>query len=172
MKERIVAIFGSGQVKPGDEAYKIAYKTGRLLAEAGFTIINGGYGGIMIACAEAAVKAGGKTIGVTCRAFGRSGANKYITREVETKTLDERLSLLIKTADAYIVLPGSTGTLLELAAVWELKNKGFIDKDKPFILIGDFWRPLVELVTKTDKQSSRYLRIVDKPAEILEILKI
>jgi hypothetical protein len=30
--------------------------------------------------------------------------------------------------------------------VRELKNKGFINKDKPVILVGDFWEPLVKLI--------------------------
>ena len=47
---------------------------------------------------------------------------------------------------AMLSLPGGTGTLLELAAVWELKNKGFLDGGKPIILMGDFWQPLVKLI--------------------------
>lgn len=171
MKERIAAIFGSGDAKQGDEVYEVACRTAELLARAGFTIINGGYGGTMLASAKAAVTAGGETIGVTCRAFGRGGANEYIKREITTDTLDERLKTLIETADAYIVLPGSTGTLLELAKVWELKNKGFIDKDKPFILVGDFWRPLIELIVEQNPGSRRYIRMAKGPAEVLEILK-
>jgi hypothetical protein len=30
--------------------------------------------------------------------------------------------------------------------VWELKNKGFINRGKPLILAGGFWDPLVDLI--------------------------
>jgi predicted Rossmann-fold nucleotide-binding protein len=57
---------------------------------------------------------------------------------------------LVEIGDAYAVLPGGTGTLLELAEIWESANKGFVKPAKPIILIGDFWTPLVELMAKDD----------------------
>lgn len=171
MNEKIVAVFGSGRSKPGDETFVLAEKIGALLAETGYTIINGGYGATMLAAAKAASKVGGKTIGVTCRAFGRGKANEYISREIATDSLDERLDTLIKMAAAYIVLPGSTGTLLELAKVWELKNKGFINKNKPIILAGKFWQPLIDLMTTEESESIKYIQFADEPEKIVEILK-
>jgi uncharacterized protein (TIGR00730 family) len=171
MSERIIAIFGSGGSQPDDDAFKLAEKIGLLLAEAGFTIINGGYGGTMLAAAKSSSRAGGKTIGVTCKAFGAGRANKYISREIVTETLDERLFTLIKTAQAYIVLPGSTGTLLELAKVWELKNKGFINNNKPVILLGGFWKPLVDLMKAEDAGCIQYIQIIEEPERVIETLK-
>ncbi|MHC4207576.1 MAG: LOG family protein, partial [Planctomycetota bacterium] len=106
----------------------------------------GGYGGTMLAAAKGAAEASGEIIGVTCSAFKSSKANNYVTREIVTGSLDERLDTLVNLGRAYIVLPGGTGTLLELAKVWELKNKGFLNMDKPIILLGGFWKPLVELI--------------------------
>ncbi|MHC4174601.1 MAG: LOG family protein, partial [Planctomycetota bacterium] len=125
MNEKTITIFGTSRAGPGDSAYTLAYETGKLLAEAGFTIANGGYGGTMLAAANGAAEAGGTIIGVTCSAFKNNKANEYITREIMTGSLDERLDMLIKLGQGYVVLPGGTGTLLELAKVWELKNKGF-----------------------------------------------
>ncbi len=125
MREKIISIFGTAKARPGDSVYQLAYETGKLLAKTGFVIANGGYGGTMQAAAKAAIEAGGKTIGVTCSAFGGSVANEYISREIVTSSLDERLETLIKLGEGYVVLPGGTGTLLELAKVWELKTKAF-----------------------------------------------
>ncbi len=171
MSKRTITIFGTARAKPGEPIYELAEKTGRLLAEAGFTIVNGGHGGTMLAAAKGAREAGGKTIGVTCSAFKGSTANKYIEREIVTKSLDERLDTLIKSGQGYVVLPGGTGTLLELAKVWELKNKGFIEADKPIILVGRFWRPLVSLIESDDPDSSRHIRQADGPEQIKDILK-
>jgi uncharacterized protein (TIGR00730 family) len=170
MGEKIIAIFGTGRAENGDSAYTLAYHIGKLLAQAGFTIANGGYGGTMLAAAKGAAEAGGETIGVTCSAFKRSSANEYVSREIITASLDERLDTLIKLGQGYVVLPGGTGTLLELAKVWELKNKGFLQQQKPVILAGGFWKPLVDLVTRDDPRSSQYIRQADDPEQVRDIL--
>jgi uncharacterized protein (TIGR00730 family) len=170
MSEKIISIFGSGRAGSGEPAYELAYKLGRLLAETGFTIANGGYGGTMLAAAKASARAGGKIIGVTCTAFGRGPANKYITREIVTASLDERLDTLVKLGAGYVILPGGTGTLLELAKVWELKNKGFLGRQKLIILAGVFWKPLVELVTADDPGCARYVHLAEEPEQVRDIL--
>jgi hypothetical protein len=170
MDDNIITIFGTSKARAGDVIFALAVETGRLLAQAGFTIANGGYDGTMLAAAKGAAKAGGEIIGVTCSAFKSGRANKYITREIVTSSLDERLDTLVKLGRAYIVLPGGTGTLLELAKVWELKNKGFIKTDKPFILLGGFWKPLIELIVTNDADSSRFVKLADEPKQAVEMI--
>jgi hypothetical protein len=170
MREKIISIFGTAKARPGDLVYQLAQETGKLLAKTGFVIANGGYGGTMQAAAKAAIEAGGKTIGVTCSAFGGASANEYISREIVTSSLDERLETLIKLGEGYVVLPGGTGTLLELAKVWELRNKGFLNQSKPIILVGEFWKPLVDLVAADDPDSGRYVQFVDRPEKITDFL--
>jgi len=170
MDDKIVTIFGTGRATSGDAPFTLAMETGRFLAQAGFTIANGGYGGTMLAAAKGAAETGGEIIGVTCSAFKSSRANKYITREIVTSSLDERLDKLVKLGRAYIVLPGGTGTLLELAKVWELKNKGFLKADKPIILLGGFWQPLVDLIATEDADSKSYVKLADEPKQAVEMI--
>jgi len=167
--EKTITLFGTGRAKPDDPAYTLAYETGKELARSGFIIVNGGYGGTMEAAAKGAAQVGGKTIGVTCRAFS-STANQYISRELSTTSLDERLDTLIKLGRAYVVLPGGTGTLLELAKVWEFKNKRFLRADKPIILVGAFWKPLVDLIATDDPDSGKHLQMVDTPSQIGKLI--
>jgi uncharacterized protein (TIGR00730 family) len=171
MSEKVVTIFGTSRVKDGDKVFELAYELGRLCAEAGFTIANGGYGGTMLAAAKGAKQAGGKSIGVTCSAFGRKGPNEFITKTIVTENLTARVAKLIEIGDAYAVLPGGTGTLLELAEIWELVNKGFVKPAKPIILVQDFWRPLVELMASDDPASSGCVRIAGDAEEAVKILK-
>jgi uncharacterized protein (TIGR00730 family) len=170
MDKKTITIFGTSKAKEGDSAYALAYETGRLLAQAGFTIANGGYGGTMLAAAKGASEAGGEVIGVTCSAFKSSIPNKYISSEVDTVSLDERLDRLIQLGQAYVVLPGGTGTLLELAEVWELKNKGFLKTDRPIILLGGFWKPLVDLIATEDPDSSRYVKLANEPQQVVGLI--
>ncbi|MBN2456351.1 MAG: LOG family protein [Sedimentisphaerales bacterium] len=169
MNEKVISIFGSGRAGKDDYSFLLAYQIGKLLAEAGFTIANGGYGGTMLASAKGASEVGGKIIGVTCTAFdGR--ANEYVTKEIVSKSLDERLHNLIKLAEGYVVLPGGTGTLLELAFVWELKNKGFIKSDKSIILVGGFWKPVIDLVSKDDPASAKCVSFAAEAEEVVGLL--
>ena len=170
MSRKTVTIFGTSRAKAGDPTFALALETGRLLARAGFTIANGGYGGTMLAAAKGAAEAGGQIVGVTCSVFKSGRANEYVTREILTGSLDERLDTLVKLGQAYIVLPGGTGTLLELAKVWELKNKGFLNADKPIILLGGFWKPLIELIATDDAGSSRYVMPADEPKQAVEMI--
>ena len=160
-QHRIITIFGSYEPAPGSIEYEQAYQVGLYLGRAGFTIANGGYAGTMEASAKGAQKAGAKTIGVTCSAFRRSQPNSYIDQEIQTANLHDRLKKLIELGTGYVVLPGGTGTLTELAYSWELINKGFLTS-RTLVLLGDFWQPVVELVP-----GARHLvKMAEEPAEL------
>lgn len=126
----------------------------------------------MLAAAKGAANAGGSVIGVTCTAFKRSRANAFVTEEISTDCLGERLDKLIERGSAYLVLPGGTGTLLELADVWEHKNKGFSNADKPIILIGAFWQPLLKMMAAADADSVLHVECADTAEEAVELLKM
>ena len=78
---KIVTVFGSSRAKKGGRPYEEAYQLGRLLAQADFIVCNGGYGGLMEASARGAKEAGGKTVGVTTEAFGKSSPNAWLDVE-------------------------------------------------------------------------------------------
>ncbi len=140
--KKVISVFGSSRPHEHDLEYIEARNIGKALAEAGFIVCNGGYGGIMEASARGAKEAGGETIGVTVGAFAHR-ANQWIDKEIRKATLVERIEMLVNTADGYVIVKGGTGTLLELAYVWEFINKGFIP-EKPIIIVGDFWGKVVE----------------------------
>src|SRR3989344_3134549 len=56
---------GEGQSDKDDLVYRACYDTCKLLAENGYTILNGGGPGVMRAATEGAHDGGGKVIGVT-----------------------------------------------------------------------------------------------------------
>jgi predicted Rossmann-fold nucleotide-binding protein len=77
-----------------------------------------------------------------------------LKKEIKCLSLFERLKHLLEIGDAYIVLNGGTGTLLELALVWEYFNKGMIP-EKPFACHGKMWN---EIVSSMEKQIEREKR--------------
>ena len=171
---KIISVFGGSRIQRHDKAWQEAVEAGRLLAEAGFTVANGGYGGLMEAVSEGARLAQGHVIGVTCTIFDgqRTGANPYVTREVQTATLAERMQRLAALADGYLVLRGSVGTLAELTYVWSLFLAGEV-KPRPLILLGeDYERMLAALceTTALGQKEMRWVQVAATPSEAVERL--
>jgi uncharacterized protein (TIGR00730 family) len=145
---KIVTVFGSSRPREGDAHYAQALALGAALASKGFTVCSGGYGGVMEAASRGAKEAGGRTLGVTAQFF-KSRANRWIDREVRVKTWRDRLFELIKRGGGFVACPGGTGTLVELAVVWEMLNKGAMAR-KPVVVLGNFWQPVIERVREIE----------------------
>jgi uncharacterized protein (TIGR00730 family) len=154
---KTVTIFGSSLPPEQTPAYEDARELGGMLAERGFAVCNGGYGGLMEASARGAREAGGHTIGVTCSIWPRA-ANPWIAQEVRTASFPERIMTLIALGDAYVVLPGGTGTLAELALVWEMMNKSALSATvggrKPVLIVGSYWQPVIQCLEQEPRLAS------------------
>jgi len=171
---QVVTIFGSSRLKEGDPEYRLAYDVGRELATAGFTVCNGGYGGTMEASARGAKESGGTTVGIISDFFPRK-ANRWIDTTFSSTTLIERMLSLISRGDAYVILKGGTGTLLEFAAAWEFMNKNVI-KEKPIVLVGTFWKDVVETLKEESaweglSNCARYVTIAETPKSCASYIK-
>jgi len=146
MSARQITVFGSSRVSPEDVAYRDALRLGRLVAEAGYAVCTGGYGGVMEAVSRGAREAGGVVIGVTVHPWSsRLQPNSWLSHEVTTLHLFERLSHLID-SDAYVALPGGLGTLGEVTLTWNLFQTDSIPL-RPLILVGAPWRRLIRCLT-------------------------
>ena len=171
----IVTVFGSSRPAEDDEDYRIAYEVGKHLALAGFTVCNGGYAGIMEASARGAKEAGGKTIGITFNNTLGKNVNRWIDEELLQPALIDRTMKLVNLGDAYVVLKGGTGTLLELAAVWEFINRGIV-REKPIVVLGDFWNKVIEtlreeLIREGVGDCTKYIHKSISPKECADFLK-
>lgn len=149
MQERIVTVFGSSRPREKDADYEDARVLGRALAKHGFAVCSGGYGGVMEAVSRGAKEAGGKTYGVTAEFFKASKLNRWVDIEIHKQTWDERLFELIRLAHGFVACKGGTGTLVELAVVWEMLNKSVMAA-KPFAVLGEFWVPILERVRQVE----------------------
>lgn len=77
----VITVFGSARPKSNDAHYESARALGAALAAKGWIVCSGGYAGVMEAVSRGAKEAGGRTMGVTARAFSRR-ANAWIDEEV------------------------------------------------------------------------------------------
>lgn len=148
-KELIATVFGSSRPRENDAEYGEARLLGRLLAEKGFAVCTGAYGGTMEAVSRGAKDGGGKTYGVTAEAFAAAKTNAWVDVEVRVATWQERLFELIRLADGFVACKGGTGTLAELAVVWEMMNKAVMPA-KPLVALGEFWQPIIKCVREVE----------------------
>jgi len=143
-----ITVFGSSRPREGSAEYENARALGGALATAGFTVCSGGYGGTMEAVSRGAKEAGGRTVAVTAEFFA-ARANRWVDEEVRVNTWQERLFALVERGAGYVACKGGTGTLVELAVVWEMLNKRVMP-EKPFVVLGDFWGPILERVREVE----------------------
>lgn len=97
-----------------DQDAENAREIGRLLAQAGAVVLNGGGIGVMAAVSAGARSAGGTVVGVRPGPT-REDANPDLDVVLATNMGEARNAILVWSADAVIVVGGSWGTLSELA---------------------------------------------------------
>ncbi len=168
---KTITVFGSSRPKPGEEEYETAYKLGKLLAENNFNVCTGGYYGIMEAVSKGASGKGVEVIGITVKDWDKKG-NEYLSKEIKCDTLFDRVNKLIESGDAYIILQGGTGTLFELAAVWELANKDLM-MNKPVACHSSMWQGIVSIINlqmEKEGRSTEIVRTFESVKNIVEYL--
>lgn len=172
---RIISVFGGNAPQVGSPAYEEARRLGRVLAEAGFSVATGGYGGTMAAVSQGAHEAGGRVIGVTTDLFARRGLkpNPWVHKVVHFPTLRERLLYLVTSSDGLIALKGGVGTLSEVALAWSFLQTAEMEH-KPLILIGPSWQRTIETYAQESyigQHDLALLTLVNTPEEAVEVLR-
>ena len=168
-----VAVFGSGSPPVDHPVLAQAERLGRLLAESGFTLMCGGYGGTMEAASRGARQAGGNVIGVTLDLFSpRLTPNPWLTKEERVRDFYPRLQRLTG-ADAFVVLRGGIGTLTEATLAWTLLQTSQISP-RPFVFVGESWSRLFAAFraeTFVRERDLALAMVVDDVDEALTLLR-
>ncbi len=147
-----IAFFGDANITESDETYKCAFDVAEALAKEGYVIVDGGGPGVMHAATAGAEKANGETITVTFDPVNAPGyEGKYIKNvpdeEIVTTNYIDRMFKLMEYGDAFIIFKGGSGTISEFGTAWVLA-KLYFGHHKPFILFGDFWVEVIDVLRK------------------------
>jgi uncharacterized protein (TIGR00730 family) len=167
----IIAVFGSSRRDVQSAFYAEAYELGGVLARAGHAVLTGGYAGSMGAVSRGAREAGGHVIGITCSIFDPAEGNQWLSEEVKTASLLERLQTMVVRSDGFVAVRGGIGTLSEVTLAWSLLQTRSITKS--LVLLGSHWRPVVAaFVEHTDLGQSiaALATVVDAPAQVVAAL--
>src|SRR5215813_12125810 len=140
-----VSIFGSARAKPGTIAYEETKRTATALAEMGCDIVTGGGPGLMQAANEGAAGAGvpAGSMGIRVELPFEQDVNPFVEQAFEHKTFFTRLHHFVIASDAFVVVPGGIGTVLEMLMIWQLLQVRHVE-NVPLILVGKMWRGLVD----------------------------
>jgi len=138
MAKKSIAVIGSG-LPINEETRSLAYEVGKHIAKNDAVLVCGGLGGVMEAAAKGAADNGGLVVGIL-PTEDKNDANRYIHVAIPTGMGSGRNLLVVRAADVLIALPGSYGTLTEIAfalnhgktvvympGAWDLKRIGRID---------------------------------------------
>jgi len=138
-----VAIFGSARAKPGTFVYDEVKRVAAALAEMGCDIVTGGGPGLMQAANEGAAGSGKASMGIRVDLPFEQEVNPFVEQAFEHKTFFSRLHHFVIASDAFVVVPGGIGTVLEMLMIWQLLQVRHVE-NVPLILVGKMWRGLVE----------------------------
>ncbi|MGH2497257.1 MAG: LOG family protein [Ktedonobacteraceae bacterium] len=166
-----IGVMGSASLREDDERWGLAYKLGELLAEEGYVVVTGGYGGLMAAVSRGAHEKGGNVIGLPMRHWSGVAPNRWNATLRWSTDYGTRINHIIR-CDAVVALPGGIGTLAELMMAWaasQTEGRAF-----PLVLLGDCWPPLIKsirenlVVSDTDLD---LLRFATSPQEALRAIQ-
>ena len=173
-----VTIFGSARLQEDSFYYHQAVKVGKMLANAGFSVITGGGGGIMEAANKGAKLGKGKSIGLNIQLPNEQMPNKYQDISISFRYFFVRKLMFIKYGMAYVIFPGGFGTMDELFEALTLVQTRKIESF-PVILFGtDYWKGLIDWMKNTlvpegtiSREDFALFSIVDSPMEVCELLR-
>jgi uncharacterized protein (TIGR00725 family) len=135
-----IAVVGSARIQPGDPRHDAAGRLGGLLAAQGWTVVTGGYGGLMAATARGAAAAGGRTVGLPMVPWQHLTPDASHAELRWSQTYAQRMAFLMA-ASVVIALPGGIGTLAEASAVWAAAQTE--PGAARLVLVGAGWKRLV-----------------------------
>jgi uncharacterized protein (TIGR00730 family) len=142
-----VTIFGSARAQPGTPVYDEVKRLATVLAGMGCDIITGGGPGLMQAANEGAAAANAperdRSVGIRVELPFEQEVNPFVEQAFEHRTFFTRLHHFVLASDAFVVVPGGIGTVLELMMIWQLLQVRHV-QDTPLILIGNMWKGLVD----------------------------
>ncbi|SEM13570.1 hypothetical protein SAMN04489760_1053 [Syntrophus gentianae] len=177
-----VTIFGSARIPREHWVYGAVRDLAAELGRMGCSIVTGGGPGLMEAANEGAALAGpsvqGRSVGIRVHLPFEQEINPFVNQSYEHRTFFSRLHHFVLVSDAFVVVPGGIGTVLELAMIWQLLQVRKLDRT-PLILIGPMWaefikwgqkyllRPEFELASSEDFKIPQCVDTVEQAITIL-----
>jgi uncharacterized protein (TIGR00730 family) len=172
-----VCIFGSSRARRRSKYYRLAERTARALAKAGYTVITGAGPGIMEAANKGAKEAGGESVGLNIELPQQQRPNPYITRLLSFRYFFARKMMFVKYSRGFVIFPGGFGTMDEFFESLTLVQTHRIEPF-PVVLMGsEYWHPLTHWLQRSMMAEGcisgadlQLFRIMDDPNELVQYI--
>lgn len=139
-----VGVLGSARLGPDDERWELARRVGGALAARGWSVMTGGYGGLMEAAASGAASHGGHILALPMRSWRNLSPNPHASELLWCDSYPERLGHLLD-CDAVVALDGGIGTIAELTVAWSVRQT---ESHAPALVVaGHGWPALLATIT-------------------------
>lgn len=173
-----VCVYSASSTKIADCYFRAARELGELLAHHGIRLVNGaGNLGLMRACADACLEAGGQVTGVIPRFMVEQGwQHPGLTELIETEDMHTRKQTMARLSDGVIALPGGCGTLEELLEIITWKQLGLYLNPIVMLNTEGFYNPLLEMLEHAAEEHFMcpahldIWKVASSPAEALDLL--
>jgi uncharacterized protein (TIGR00730 family) len=152
-----------------------AQALGQILAARGIGLVYGGGGiGLMGACAEAALLAGGEVIGIIPHSLAlKERLNNLVTDLRIVHTMHERKSLMVELADGFIALPGGFGTFDELFETITWAQLGIHQKPIGVLNVAGYFEPFLATVERAVSEGfvlPKYRQLIAISTDVNDLL--
>jgi len=171
---RAVCVFCGSNAGARPIYMEAAQEVGRAIAARGLELVYGGAAvGLMGALADAALRAGGKVVGVIPRALvEREIAHPGLSETHEVTSMHERKAMMADRSDAFLALPGGAGTLEETFEAWTWAQLGHHRKPVGLLNVDGFFDLLLSFLDNQCRElfvrrEHREMLIVDNDPERL-----
>ena len=179
MQIKRVCVYCASSTSCDPSYHKAANELGRIIAEAGITLVyGGGAKGSMGHLADGAASVGGRVIGVIPQFMSDlEWAHRGLNELVLTRDMHERKRLMIEEVDAVIALPGGCGTFEELFEAMAWKRLGIYGGPIIIVNTNDYYRLCLEFLEKSvtehfmDQRHREMWTVVSRPDEVLDAIR-
>lgn len=173
-----VCVYSASSTKIADCYFRAARELGELLGHHGIRLVNGaGNLGLMRACADACLEAGGQVTGVIPRFMVEQGwQHPGLTELIETEDMHTRKQTMAHLSDGVIALPGGCGTLEELLEIITWKQLGLYLNPIVVLNTNGFYDPLLKMLDRAAEE--HFMRpahldiwkVASTPTEAIDLL--
>ncbi len=180
MKIKSLTIYCSASQKIDKKFFKLARETAEIISNYKIRVVYGGGNvGLMGEIANTLVNLDKDIVGIIPKfLINKEKINLKLSNLKVVNNMAKRKEELFKMSDAFLVLPGGTGTLEEVTEVLSWKNLKLHNKPIIFLNFYNYWTPLIKQLEKFTKNKfgnknlQNQYQVIKKPKDLENILKL
>ena len=179
MKIKSLTIYCSASNKLDKKFYEMAKEVAQIISNYQIKVIYGGGNvGLMGIIARTLTNLKREVVGIIPKfLLKKERLNLQITNFKIVPNMSKRKEYLFKLGDAFLILPGGTGTLEEVIEVLSWKILKLHNKPIIFLNFKNYWSPLINQFEKIienkfgNKNLQNQFQVIKNPSQLNKILK-